>query len=327
MPRRKDVAVVGHGSMGRHVAHMLTTDAALAPLVRTVTVGTSRPSAVGAPGVRTATVPQVLDDPSIDVVVVTTPSDTHEAIALEALRNGKHVLVEKPASSTPSGAERLREAARHGGRAFAVVSQHRYAPDWRRVHDLIQDGALGRVVSASVEIPLWRSDAYFASDPTRADAQLGNLAYHEVDLAVWCLGPVDRVAFCEHVRPDASRLVLSAGLVHRSGCLTTLSFSSAAFPGRTPRITFDGVCGSLVLEGDRLVLDARPPRETVADSGLYLHPDRSSASSGDWLEPYRRQVAWFLASLDEGPLPALDDSAIATIATIRSLQHRIEERD
>ncbi|KZX21773.1 Gfo/Idh/MocA family protein [Rathayibacter tanaceti] len=336
MPRPRNIGVIGHGAMGRQVARMLTTEPELTRLVGAVTVGTRRPRTGEAPRSRTAlpeqalpeqmSPEQVIADPRIDAVVITTPTRTHESIALSALEHGKHVLVEKPVTLTASGAEHLRAVARRAGLGLQVVSQHRWAPAWEAVHRLIGEGSLGRVSSATVEIPLWRSDRYFADDPARVEDQLWNLAHHELDLAIWCLGPVERIAFCETVVLDRYRSSTTACLVHRSGCVTTASFTSGAFPGRMPRVCFNGSTGTVVVEGGSVVVDARPDPETVPDAGLYLPSRPEEAGSADWLAPYRRQLAAFFSALDDDPPPALDDAAISTVSTISSLQNLPRER-
>src|SRR5262245_31594101 len=62
----------------------------------------------------------VLDDPSVDAVVVATPAATHAAVSLAALRAGKHVLCEKPLALTTAECQTLIEAAAAGGRILMV---------------------------------------------------------------------------------------------------------------------------------------------------------------------------------------------------------------
>ena len=69
---------------------------------------------------------RVLADPAIDAVTVCTPSGLHAALGVQALRAGKHVVVEKPMDITLAACDALLAAQRESGRTLAVISQHRF---------------------------------------------------------------------------------------------------------------------------------------------------------------------------------------------------------
>ena len=74
----------------------------------------------------------MLADPGIDVVCICTPSGLHKENALQALRAGKHVVLEKPMAFTAVEAAELEKAAEESGCVLTVVSQLRYSKDiWR----------------------------------------------------------------------------------------------------------------------------------------------------------------------------------------------------
>ena len=98
------------------------------------------------PGVRTSTDAQAfLDDPTVDVVVVSTPPDTHADWAVRCLEVGKHVVVEKPFALTAEEADRVLDAARRAGRAAVVYQNRRFDPDFRTVLDVVRSGSIGEV--------------------------------------------------------------------------------------------------------------------------------------------------------------------------------------
>jgi predicted dehydrogenase len=87
----------------------------------------------------------VLDDPSIDAVLVATPPRTHHALASAALDAGKHVLVEKPLARTVAEAEDLIELADANDRVLMPGHTFLYSPPVNKVRELIGDNSLGEV--------------------------------------------------------------------------------------------------------------------------------------------------------------------------------------
>ena len=72
---------------------------------------------------------RLLEDPSIDVVHVCTPNDTHAEISIAALEAGKHVMCEKPMAKTAEEARRMVEAAKSTGRKLTIGYQNRFRDD------------------------------------------------------------------------------------------------------------------------------------------------------------------------------------------------------
>ena len=94
---------------------------------------------------------QLIADPEVDVVVITTPPAAHEALAIAALEGGKYVFCEKPLAQSLASAARLAEAeARHPGR-LATSYQLRYEPAFLRLLWLCQNGWIGDLQSARIE--------------------------------------------------------------------------------------------------------------------------------------------------------------------------------
>lgn len=81
-----------------------------------------------------------------DVLHVTTPPHSHRAIALQALRQGVHVYMEKPFVVDAAEADEVLDAARAGGRLICVGHDQLYDPAWQECRRLVQGGELGRVV-------------------------------------------------------------------------------------------------------------------------------------------------------------------------------------
>ncbi|KAG8405153.1 hypothetical protein J3458_021834 [Metarhizium acridum] len=100
---------------------------------------------------------QLLSDGEVDVVVVTTPPDTHFALTKAALEAGKHVLTEKPFVPTAAEAEQLMAAARQSGRLVCVYQNRRWDADFLLVRHLVASGAVGRVVELDSHFDRYRA--------------------------------------------------------------------------------------------------------------------------------------------------------------------------
>ncbi|WP_340291550.1 Gfo/Idh/MocA family protein, partial [Aquipuribacter hungaricus] len=118
-------------------------------------------------GLRTTTDPAALvEDPDVDLVVVSTPPDTHATWALRALRAGKHVVVEKPFAIRTEEADAVLAEAEAAGLLAVVYQNRRWDPDHLAVRAAVRDGRLGEVFHLETFVGgyghpcnLWHSDA------------------------------------------------------------------------------------------------------------------------------------------------------------------------
>lgn len=104
---------------------------------------------------------EMIADPKIDAVLVATPVSSHFEIALAALRAGKHVLVEKPITTTSEEARILIDEAERRGLILMVDHTFVYTPAVRKIRELIVDGSLGEIYyydSTRVNLGLFQSD-------------------------------------------------------------------------------------------------------------------------------------------------------------------------
>ena len=92
----------------------------------------------------------LLADPGVDVVCISTPDHVHGYQAIDAVRAGKHVYCEKPVTHWRQFelTKRLAEEVRQSGRAFLLGSQGMHDSAWRQIGKLIQDGLIGQPIHA-----------------------------------------------------------------------------------------------------------------------------------------------------------------------------------
>jgi predicted dehydrogenase len=104
---------------------------------------------------------RILDDASIDVVVILTPPNTHLDLVRRAAAAGKHILLEKPLEVTTGRAIELVDTCRSAGVTLALVLQHRFRPAALNLAAQLSSGKLGAIVGCSTSIRLWRPQGYY----------------------------------------------------------------------------------------------------------------------------------------------------------------------
>jgi UDP-N-acetylglucosamine 3-dehydrogenase len=141
------IGLVGAGVMGRNHARVIQELGGKLVAVADPDAKTSKLIAERYGAAAHADPAPLLKDPSIDALVVATPTVFHHEVAKAALEAGKHVLVEKPITPTPAQAEDLIRTAAKAGRVLAVGHVERHNPVVRWAKDALAKGALGDLVS------------------------------------------------------------------------------------------------------------------------------------------------------------------------------------
>src|SRR5580700_5929760 len=118
------LALVGFGFMGRVHRDAIAT----LPGVELAGVVTRDQSKLDAAVRCYRDLAEALEDPQVDAVDVCLPTDLHEVAAIDALRSGKHVLVEKPMALNGAACARMIEEARRRGRILMVAQVLRFMP-------------------------------------------------------------------------------------------------------------------------------------------------------------------------------------------------------
>src|SRR3989442_15877241 len=112
----------------------------------------SRDTRRGAAFAQRHAIPAVYDDlttllrsPQVDAVIVATPDATHEPQVIAAAQAGKHILCEKPMTTTVAGCQRMAEVIRASGITFAMGYTWRFNAGARTIKALLKAGAIGPV--------------------------------------------------------------------------------------------------------------------------------------------------------------------------------------
>lgn len=226
------IAVVGAGAIGRaHIGRILSTPGfALA--------GVAEPDEAGARwcaqhGLRTfADHRALLEAARPRAVVVATPNATHVDVSSDCLAAGVPVLLEKPVADTVAAGLRLLEAERRTGVPVLVGHHRRHNPVLQRARQWVDEGRLGRVVSATAIASFYKPESYFELAWRRSAGGgpvLINLI-HDIDMLLFLLGDVAAVqARLSHaVRGFDVEDTAAALLEFKGGALATLNASDTA---------------------------------------------------------------------------------------------------
>ncbi len=208
--------------------------------------------------------------PEVDVLVISTPSGAHLEAAVAAARAGKHVLCEKPLDVTLERIDAMIEAHNKAGTTLGCTFQIRYAPALEPLRVALREGRFGKITSAGVYVPWWRSDEYYHDSSWRGTQALDgggalmNQGIHMVDLLCDLLPPVRTVCgMTASIGHDGLETedVACAALRFEGGALGMIYGCTAAWPGYPKRLEISGTRGSAVFLDDRLtVFDFADPR-------------------------------------------------------------------
>lgn len=101
---------------------------------------------------------ELVQDESVDLVVITSPNDTHFPYAVKALAAGKHVVLEKPFTNTSAEAAELVSVARSSGRILSVYQNRRYTSDFLTMRALLANRVFGDVHEFSATYDRYRPE-------------------------------------------------------------------------------------------------------------------------------------------------------------------------
>lgn len=205
------VAVVGYGYWGPNLVRNFA-DTAGAEVVAVCDASPARLEAVARRYPAAALIPSfddLLDNPAVDAIAIATPVHTHGALIRKALEAGKHVLVEKPMTTSSAEAERLVDLAASRDLTLMVDHTFVYSGAVRRIKQLIDTGELGRLYyydSVRVNLGLIQSDV----------SVIWDLAAHDF-------------AILEHLVKQEPRGVSSVAAAHLPGGLADVAYLTVLF--------------------------------------------------------------------------------------------------
>ncbi len=223
------LAVLGCGSIGRrHLANLKAAGLETLAYDPSPEVRAEVASKLGVPTVDAL---EAVWAGHPDAVLVTAPPNLHVPLALEAVRHGCHVFVEKPLSHSEAGLEQLLEESAERRLVTMVGCNMRFHPGPRMLKRLLTEGSIGEPLSARVEtgsyLPGWRPWQDYRKSYSASTEWGGAVldCIHEIDLALWYFGPATVIGV--GIRPATVIGLTTDGLAeillnHASGTLSSV---------------------------------------------------------------------------------------------------------
>lgn len=266
----------------------------------------------------------LLEDESVDAIVLATPVPTHAELAVRVLEAGKHCFVEKPLAQSVADAERAVQSAERAGRTLMVGHLLEYHPGIAKLKQLADEGELGDIrylygnrlnlgKLRADENALWSLGAHDVSvllhlvdeEPYEVSARGESYMHEGVEDVVFC--------FLRFPSGVAAHLHLSWLDPHKERRFTIVGSKRMA--------TFDDMAieGKLAVYDKGFDEDASSYGEYISRSGDIYSPRIPN------VEPLRLECEHFVQSIRDGVPPRSNGhSGLRVVRVLESLQHELE---
>jgi predicted dehydrogenase len=204
---------------------------------------------------------KLIESGCVDSVLIAVPHYQHPVLAIQAFGKGLNVMCEKPAGVYTKAVREMNAAAAASGKTFGMMFNQRTNCLYRKMHEMVQGGQLGKLMRVNWIITDWyRTQSYYDSGEWRATwngeggGVLLNQCPHQLDLLQWICGmPKQVTAFMEegkwhHIEVEDD---VTAFLRFEGGATGVFITTTGDTPG-TNRFEITGELGKLVCENNEL---------------------------------------------------------------------------
>jgi len=316
-----NVAVLGCGYWGKNLVRNFHLLGALG-MVCDPSKEALRSARETAPGVAVGTrFDEALENDAIDAVAIATPAVTHEALAIDALRAGKDVFVEKPMALRLQEGLRMREEAVRADRILMVGHLMEFHPAVLALRELVDSGALGDIFY------IYSNRLNFGKIRTAENA-LWSFAPHDIAVILRLAGDLPVEATCvggNYVNPDLADVAVSC-LNFASGLrahifvswLNPFKEQKLVVVGERKMAVFNDVVdtGKLVLYDQRVHVEAQGP---------VLQKGGTEEIAFDSEEPLLAECGHFLDCMASRERPLTDaSSGIRVLRVLETCQRSLQ---
>jgi predicted dehydrogenase len=334
--------ITGSGYMGRTHAEAIKHLGAQAALV-SVWGGSRAPAMAQMFGATCeASLEAMVKRTDIDAIVVTTPHALHHNEVMQALRSGKHVLVEKPMAITVADCDEMLAEAAKRKLVIATAYNSRFRTNPPKVRELIRSGAIGRVQSMHYSM-IRRMDDNFGGNKfqwiNRPDA-IGFLIDglpHGVDMMRWFTGAeiVKVSGFSRSYIPNRTLEDTTVGVLEFSdGAVCSVHCTNAAagpYPREGARLSIIGSAGLIDMDafGDTFLSDKQGGWRHVSTQPAvpFDDPEKAFTTVGR-MQAFYDQMQSFVDGINGKPMVAGNgpDGRAGVVVSLALMQASAENR-
>ncbi|MDO4740675.1 MAG: Gfo/Idh/MocA family oxidoreductase [Eubacteriales bacterium] len=207
---------------------------------------------------------EMLDREQPDVLHICTPHALHVPMAVEALRRGVHVFMEKPVAVSAEQFAQLAEAAKASTARLGICFQNRFNPTTQEMKAILADEATGKPVGARAFVTWHREAPYYVDSGWRGTQELEggsaliNQSIHTMDLLVHLLGKpveIEATATNRHLKGVIETEDTLEAYIRFAGGATAIFYATTAYAVDSP-VLFEVACEQRLIrfEGDDITV-------------------------------------------------------------------------
>ncbi|MDX1357489.1 MAG: Gfo/Idh/MocA family oxidoreductase, partial [Clostridia bacterium] len=204
---------------------------------------------------------ELADDPSVDAVILCTPSGSRLEMVEYIASRKKHIISEKPLEVTPERIDAMLKACSDNVVFIASIFHKRYHPVYKYIKNLIDTGRLGQIITTDVLMKWYRPPEYYSNSKWRGTMALDgggalmNQCVHFIDMVQWFNGGMTSVyaKTDRKIHKDIEAEDTAVAVVeYKNGAFGVVEATTSSYPGFSTLITVNGSKGGVVCENERI---------------------------------------------------------------------------
>ena len=255
---------------------------------------------------------EIIQSSDVDIIIIATPSGAHFVPTIEAAKNGKHVLCEKPLEISLERIDLMIKEHEKNETKLGGIFNFRFNEAVRVLKNAVDSGRFGTITNASVFVPWWRNDEYYERSwrgtwKLDGGGALMNQSIHMVDLLQYMVGPVESlqafIATLGHPQIEVEDTSMAI-LKFKNKALGMIYGTTSSFPGQFRRLEITGTKGTVIMEENSFKVwqFAEPIEEDSEILKKYSTIEGGGGVSDPMaipFEPHARNIAAFIDSIEK----------------------------
>ncbi len=255
---------------------------------------------------------QLLDDKSIDAVIIATPTDTHHNIALDCVSAGKNILIEKPIARNYTEAEEIITKADAAGVKVMVGMNLRFRPDAMLLRSLINSGDLGKIFYVRCRWIRKQSSnqAWFMKREQAGGGVIIDLGIVLLDLVLWLMGyrAVKSVSVQKFYSETTNVEDSAVGLIRLSGESAINFEASWSLQSEKDSFQLSAFC-----EKGNIHLNPLRAFRKIGDNEIDYTPTSGFSDKNMFKKSYENELKHFITSIHNDSLPLISSGKEALL--------------